>query len=96
VSQAEAPRPYITASEVGNFAYCPESWYLQRAGHRPDAVATRRLRDGTRQHERIGRTTERIVDTDALRRGVLVIVVALAALLLVTITGLLSLPVPGW
>jgi hypothetical protein len=54
------------------------------------------LRDGTHQHERIGRTTARIVDTDVVRRGVLVIVVALAALLLVTSMGWLRVPGPGW
>ncbi len=56
----------------------------------------RRLADGTRQHERIGRTTEQIVDTDALRRGLLVIVFALAAVLLAASMGLLSLPGPRW
>jgi hypothetical protein len=55
-----------------------------------------RLHDGTRQHEQIGRTTDRIVDTDALRRGLLIIVVALAALLLATSVGLLSLVGPPW
>jgi hypothetical protein len=57
----------------------------------PDADAKRRLEDGTRQHARIGRTTERIVDTDALRRVLLVIVVVLAALLLAIGTGALGL-----
>ena len=60
----------------------------------PDADAEQRLEDGTRQHARIGRTTERIGDTDALRRVLLVIVVALAALLLATSTGALSLISP--
>jgi hypothetical protein len=54
------------------------------------------LRDATRQHERIGRTTERIVNTDALRRGLLIIAVVLAALLLPTSTGVLSLAGPPW
>jgi hypothetical protein len=44
---------------------------------------------------RIGWTTERIVNTDALRRGLLVIMIALAALLLATSTGALGL-VPPW
>jgi hypothetical protein len=61
----------------------------------PDADAKQRLEEGARQHARIGRTTERIVDTDALRRGLLVIVVALALVLLATSTGALSL-VPPW
>jgi hypothetical protein len=82
VSRTEGEQPYLTASEVGQFTYCPEAWYLQRFGFSPDGDAMQRLRDGTRQHERIGRTTERIVDTDALRRRLLIIIVALAALVL--------------
>jgi hypothetical protein len=75
---------------------CPESWYLRRFGHVPDAEAIQDLRDGTRQHERIGQTAERIVDTDALRRSLLIIVVVLAALLLATRAGLLNLTGPTW
>ena len=96
MSRTEAQRPYLTASEVGDFTYCPESCYLRRFGHVPDAEAIQDLRDGTRQHERIGRTAERIVDTDALRRGLLIILVVLAALLLATSAGLLSLTGPTW
>jgi hypothetical protein len=100
VSRTELTRAYITASEIGDFTYCPESWYLRRFGHVPDPEAIEVLRDGTRQHERIGRTTERIVHTDALRRGllilVLVLVLGLAALLLATIGGLLSPAAPPW
>ena len=54
-----------------------------------------RLRDGTRQYEQIGRSTERIVGTDALHRGLLIIV-AVAALLLATSAGLLSLASRPW
>ena len=96
MSRTEAQRHYLTASEVGDFTYCPESWYLRRFGHVPDAETSHDLRDGTRQHERIGRTAERIVDTDALRRGLLIILVVLAALLLATSAGLLSLTGPTW
>lgn len=93
--RTERAQPYLTASEVGQFAYCPEAWFLRRFGHMPDADAKQRLEHGTRQHARIGRTTERIVDTDALRRGLLVILVALAVVLVATSTGVLSLG-PPW
>jgi hypothetical protein len=53
------------------------------------------LHDGTPQHARISRTAQRIVDADALRRGLLIIVVALAALLLATIMGSLNLLASG-
>jgi hypothetical protein len=75
---------------------CPEAWYLQRFRHSPDADALQRLRDGMRRHQRIGRTTEQLVGTDAVRRELLVIVVALAALLLATSMGWLNLPGRPW
>lgn len=96
MSRTEGDQPYLTASEVGQFAYCPEAWYLRRFGHSTDAVARQRLHHGTRQHERIGRTTERIVDTDALRRSLLIVVVALGALLLAASTGVLGLSSHPW
>ena len=96
VSGTEGEAPYLTASEVGQFTYCPEAWYLQRFGHKPEGHAMQRLHDGTRQHERIGRTAERIVDTDALRRGLLIILAVLAALLLAASAGLLGLAGPIW
>jgi hypothetical protein len=96
VSRTEGDQHYVTASEIGQFTYCPEAWYLQRFGYSPDRDAMQRLRDGTRQHERIGRTTERIADTDALRGGLLILALALAGLLLAASAGLLGLASPSW
>ena len=86
---------FLRARQSSGVNVCPEAWFLQRFGHMPDAAAQRCLEDGTRQHAGVARTTERIVDTDALRPGLLVMLVALAALLLATSTGVLSLG-PPW
>ena len=43
-----------------------------------------------RQHERTGRSSEGMLDGDALRRGMLTIVVALAVVLLATSAGMLG------
>jgi hypothetical protein len=96
VSLTEGEQPYITASEVGNFTYCPEAWFLQRFGHSPDADAMQRLHDGTRRHQWIGRTTARLVGTDDLRRVLLIIVIGLAALLLAASLDLINLPARPW
>jgi len=96
VSQADAERAYLTASEVGTFVYCPEAWFLQRFGHVPDADARLRMQAGTRAHRQIGRSTEQVVVMDAIRRGLLGILVALAALLLAVGTGWLNLVVSPW
>jgi len=45
-------RHVITASEIGQFAYCSFSWYLQRQGLQPDPYLLQR---GTAAHEQLGR-----------------------------------------
>jgi hypothetical protein len=87
-------RGYLSASEVGNFTYCPEAWYLQRLGHRPEQEALRRLHAGTRAHRRIGRTTGQLFRTDGLRRALLLVLIVLVALLVLNALGLLTLSVP--
>jgi hypothetical protein len=59
--------------------FCPEAWYLQRRGTAPDVDAMERLRAGSLAQRRIRRATDRLVTTDAIRRGLLIglIVVAL-------------------
>ena len=96
MSLVDGDRPYLTTSEVGTFVYCPEAWFLQRFGHVPDADARLRIHAGTRAHRQIGVRTEQVVAMDALRRGLLVILVALAALLLAVGTGRLNLVAPPW
>ena len=80
-------RHYITASEVGNFAYCPESWYLERFGVAPDRAAIRLLRDGSSAHKRIGRTTDRLASTELLRRTILIALIVVALTLLSQAVG---------
>ena len=80
-------RHYVTASEVGNFAYCPESWYLERFGVAPDGDAIRRLRDGNSAHRRIGRTTDRLASTEVLRRTILIALIVVALMLLTHAVG---------
>lgn len=80
-------RHYVTASEVGNFAYCPESWYLERFGVAPDGDAIRRLRDGSSDHRRIGRSTDRLASTEMLRRAILMALIVVALMLLLQAVG---------
>jgi hypothetical protein len=92
VSQLQGGRRYLSASEVGNYTYCPQAWYLQRLGRRPDRDALQRLHAGTRAHQRIGKTTEQLVAVDALRRTVLLMLIVLVAVLLFSGLGLVTLP----
>ena len=47
----------ISASEVGQYTYCPISWYLQRVGYRPDS---KMLDIGKKAHEIYGNNIDSI------------------------------------
>jgi hypothetical protein len=55
-------KPYasrtLSASELGQFAYCPQAWFLARCNIPVDEDARLRLEAGTRAHCRIGRRTD--------------------------------------
>jgi hypothetical protein len=74
--------PYLSASEIGSFVYCPEAWYLQRVGAERSAASELRLGAGTRAHQRIGRQTDRLRDLGNARRWLLATIVLLAGVLL--------------
>jgi CRISPR/Cas system-associated exonuclease Cas4 (RecB family) len=86
--------PYLTASEIGSFIYCPEAWWLRRHGRTPDADAMERLRAGSIAHRRIGRATDRLVATDAIRRLLLIGLIVVALLLFVQGMGVQLAQVP--
>ena len=88
--------PYLSASEIGEFAYCPEAWWLRRHGNAPEADAMERLRAGSLAHRRIGRATGRLVATDAIRRVLLIGLIVVALLLFAQGMGVQLAPiVPG-
>ena len=74
--------PYLSASEIGAFVYCPQAWYLQRIGAERSAAGELRLGAGTRAHQQIGRQTDRLRDLGNARRWLFVTVTLQAALLL--------------
>ena len=80
-----AREPYLSASEIGAFVYCPEAWYLQRIGAERSAPGELRLGAGTRAHQQIGRQTDRLRDLGNARRWLLVTIALLAALLLLQV-----------
>ena len=47
----------INASEIGQYAYCSVSWYLQRCGHKPDSPL---LEIGKKAHINLGNTIDTI------------------------------------
>jgi hypothetical protein len=47
---ANSAVPVLTASEVGEYAYCPRSWWLRRHGVTGTGVGSTRRADGIRLH----------------------------------------------
>ena len=47
----------IRASEIGQYYYCPVSWYLQKCGYKPKS---HNLEIGTKKHEELGITIDNI------------------------------------
>jgi len=78
------PSPVISASEIGQFTYCANSWYLRRQGHEPDSPL---LDVGTDRHHALGDSLEAIQRREthasrALAVGLLILLLALLALVL--------------
>ena len=72
--------PTLTASEIGAFTFCPESWYLQRSRVPLTSGLEQRRLAGMRLHRRIGRMTDVIRIVEAVR-AVLLVVILLSLLL---------------
>ena len=84
----------LTASEVGNFVFCPEAWYLQRHGTRQAPMAEKRLQIGTGAHRQIARETDRVLKLETARLVLLVVILLLAVLVVVQFAGMTSVPSP--
>ena len=75
---------WLTASELGSFAFCPQSWYLDR--HRVNVTNEAEVRRevGRHAHREIGRQTDLIRVADVGRR-LLVLAIFATLLLLATL-----------
>jgi hypothetical protein len=71
------PEPFLTASEIGEYAFCRQAWYLRRARVRPSPVASERLSHGLRIHHEIGRKTDELRGRRRLNRLLLVLAIGL-------------------
>ena len=50
---AHTTKEKITASEIGQYTFCPLSWHLQKKGYPPDSPA---LKHGYSSHIKLGTT----------------------------------------
>jgi hypothetical protein len=70
---------WVTASELGDWAYCRRAWWYARRGVERDA--TPQLAAGTAGHAAFGRQVDRIERRRGLGLGLMVAALAVALLL---------------
>jgi hypothetical protein len=73
--------PFLTASEIGAYAFCPQAWYLQRRKAKRPPVAARVLERGSIAHQHIGHQTDRLRQLENFRFLLLVVMIAVAVVL---------------
>jgi hypothetical protein len=71
----------LRASDIGEYTFCPEAWYLHRHEAARSVVAKERLATGVQAHRRIGARTDRVRRIDMARR----LLLAVMAILVVTL-----------
>ena len=81
--------PILSASEIGAYAFCPESWYLQRSGRPISAEAEGWRERGRRAHRRIGLLTFLLVLAELVRKLLLGAMVLLVLLVTAQAAGLI-------
>jgi DoxX-like family len=67
-SPATGLETVLTASEIAEFTYCPQSWWLRRSGVLGSAIGEFRRRDGAELHRMIGGRTNDLRDSEVASR----------------------------
>ena len=83
-------QPVLSASEIGEFVFCPQAWHLTRQGALRNSAGVRRLIRGADSHRSIGRRTERIRVLEFTSRLMVALIVAAIVLLVVYSAGIPS------
>jgi hypothetical protein len=60
-------RPVLSASEIGQYAFCREAWYLARRGAPVLREQARHMQRGIDAHRQIGDRTDRILQMESVR-----------------------------
>jgi hypothetical protein len=76
----------LSASEIGEFGFCPQAWFLGRCNIPLDEEAQLRLEAGTRAHQRIGRQTDLLRASERVKTGLLISIAVLAVLAVIVAT----------
>ena len=68
-------RPFINASEIGTYSFCPRAWGLEKRGYR--SGNRKAMDDGTEFHRQIGRRETLIRDLKILAAIAVMILILL-------------------
>ena len=78
----------ISASEIGQYFYCPVAWYLQKCGYEPKSPF---LEIGKEKHAKLGKIIDRTqVNTKRSRVFAIVGYLLLIAAVLIILYGVIS------
>lgn len=92
--QSDASTLVLSASEIGAYTYCPESWVLDRQRAPHSIVSQQRRLDGSVTHEQIGSRVDQLTVLEFAARLAAVAIAVLVVVLAVLATSALQLPPP--
>lgn len=72
--------PILSASEVSEYVFCPEAWYLSRHGVVGNAKGAQNRKTGIAAHRSIGLETDRLLGLQRLERALLLAIVVVVLL----------------
>lgn len=78
----------VTASEIGDFVFCPETWRLVKAGGRPTPAILAARERWKRHHGSPG--VAKTTATRSIRRGRFLIAVRLAAIVVLVVLSVVA------
>lgn len=64
----QSHKPILKASEIGQYAYCPVAWHLQRQGYEPESPL---LDIGLEKHVDLGTQVETVTRAEQTSRRLL-------------------------
>ena len=70
MEKTEYEKPILFASEIGQYGYCPVSWYLQKCGYKPESLLLRR---GVKKHRSYGKKLEKVKKQEMATRFVFIV-----------------------
>lgn len=85
MSNSDRSYRHITASEIGDYAYCQRQWWLKRV-HNIRSVNTERMAQGTISHEEHWRQVRKISQN---RRNIVIALFAAVSMFILFILSLI-------